>query len=376
MKINHIHFYVEDARASRDWFVNQMGFQALASGASCHTLTTVVKSGAVYIVLSSPLTSASPVAQFLRLHPPGVADIAFSVSDLEAVMERAVANGAKVLQPVQQQSLAQGSWKWGKIAAWGSLTHTLTEPTGNAPLLPIFSNSDIIIEAFNSTQRQGTTTKEFLLKPTSDSELFTDIDHVVLNVATGDLEPALKWYEKVLGFQRQQTFTIQTDQSALRSQVLLQPDSGVQFPINEPASPNSQIQEFLDFNRGPGIQHIALQTPRIVKAIARLRQLGLSFLPIPPSYYTQLQNRHHGLHLSATELEEIATQQILVDWQDESPQALLLQLFTQPIFNEPTFFFEIIERRQEAQGFGEGNFRALFEAIEQEQIKRGTLPST
>ncbi len=376
MKINHIHFYVEDARASRDWFVNQMGFQALASGASCHTLTTVVKSGAVYIVLSSPLTSASPVAQFLRLHPPGVADIAFSVSDLEAVMERAVANGAKVLQPVQQQSLAQGSWKWGKIAAWGSLTHTLTEPTGNAPLLPIFSDSDIIIEAFNSTPRQGTTTKEFLLKPTSDSELFTDIDHVVLNVATGDLEPALKWYEKVLGFQRQQTFTIQTDQSALRSQVLLQPDSGVQFPINEPASPNSQIQEFLDFNRGPGIQHIALQTPRIVKAIARLRQLGLSFLPIPPSYYTQLQNRHHGLHLSATELEEIATQQILVDWQDESPQALLLQLFTQPIFNEPTFFFEIIERRQEAQGFGEGNFRALFEAIEQEQIKRGTLPST
>src|SRR4028118_2096282 len=140
MKLDHIHFYVEDARASHDWFVNYMGFQSLASSASCHTLTTVVKSGGVYIVLSSPLTSASPVAQFLRLHPPGVADIAFAVSDLEGVMERAVANGAKVLQPVQQQQLAQGSRKWGKIAAWGSLSHSLSDQClatalGNEPTL-------------------------------------------------------------------------------------------------------------------------------------------------------------------------------------------------------------------------------------------------
>ena len=145
MKIAHIHFYVENAKASRDWFVNYMGFQALASSTSRHTQTTVVKSGAVYIVLSSPLTSASPVAQFLRLHPPGVADIAFVVSDLEGVMEKAVANGATVLQPVQQQPLAQGGWKWAKIAAWGSVSHTLIEESfTTAP--PLVSVSGTAIE--------------------------------------------------------------------------------------------------------------------------------------------------------------------------------------------------------------------------------------
>jgi len=373
MKLDHIHFYVEDATASRDWFVNHMGFQALASGASRDTLTTVVKSGAVYIVLSSPLTSASPVAQFLRVHPPGVADIAFLVSDLEGVMERAVAKGAKVLQPVQQQQLAQGSWKWAKIAAWGSLTHTLIERLGNTPLLPVFADSEITTEFFSSTQQQETTTRGLLLHRTSDSGLFSGIDHVVLNVATGDLERALSWYEEVLGFQRQQRFMIETENSGLRSQVMVHPKSGVQFPINEPTSANSQIQEFLDVNQGPGIQHIALQTPQIVKAIAQLRHRGLSFLPIPSTYYTQLRTQHQGLPLSTAELEEIAAQQILVDWHNEASQALLLQTFTQPIFQQPTFFFELIERRREAQGFGEGNFRALFEAIEREQLKRGSL---
>jgi 4-hydroxyphenylpyruvate dioxygenase len=373
MKLDHIHFYVEDATASRDWFVNHMGFQALASGASRDTLTTVVKSGAVYIVLSSPLTSASPVAQFLRVHPPGVADIAFLVSDLEGVIERAIANGAKVLQPVQQQQLAQGRWKWAKIAAWGSLTHTLIERLGNTPLLPVFAESEIMTEFFSSTQQQGVTTRGLPLQRTSDSGLFSSIDHVVLNVATGDLERALSWYEEVLGFQRQQRFMIETENSGLRSQVMVHPASGVQFPINEPASANSQIQEFLDVNQGPGIQHIALQTPQIVKAIAQLRHRGLSFLPIPSSYYTQLRTQHQGLPLSTAELEEIAAQQILVDWHNEASQALLLQTFTQPIFEQPTFFFELIERRQEAQGFGEGNFRALFEAIEREQLKRGSL---
>jgi 4-hydroxyphenylpyruvate dioxygenase len=403
MKIDYIHFYVEDAKASLDWFVNYMGFQPLASGESCHTRTTVVKSGAVYIVLSSPLTQASPVAQYLRLHPPGVADIAFVVSDLEGVMERAVTNGAKVLQPVEQYQLSQGAWKWGKIAAWGSLSHTLSDSAlgdriSSVSLLPVLSDLDqegardwgVGTRELGNDQRgmphdeqnysswgihhsSLQTSPQPLVPSPFKSGLFSEIDHVVLNVATGDLERALRWYEDVLGFQRQQTFTIQTDKSGLRSQVLVHPKSGVQFPINEPASANSQIQEFLDINQGSGIQHIALQTPQIVQAIARLRHLGLSFLPIPSSYYTQLRLNHPGLPLSVAELEEIAAQQILVDWQEESTQALLLQTFTQPIFEKPTFFFELIERRQEARGFGEGNFRALFEAIEREQLKRGSL---
>lgn len=386
MKIAHIHFYVEDANASRDWFVNHMGFQALASNTSPHTHTTVVKSGTIYIVLSSPLTSASPVAQFLLIHPPGVADISFVVSDLEGVMERAVAKGVKVLQPVQQQPIAQGRWKWAKISAWGSLSHTLIEgrfadalrlvSVGdricNIPLLSEFSDSDVTTDFFSPTQSCELSASNLRLA-IADSGFFSAIDHVVLNVSAGDLERALSWYEDVLGFRRKQAFTIQTDRSGLHSQVMIHPDTGVQFPINEPASVNSQIQEFLNVNQGPGVQHIALHTPRIVQAIARLRHLGLSFLPMPKSYYTQLQLNHPNLPLLVAELEEIAVQEILVDWHDNSTQALLLQTFTQPIFKEPTFFFELIERRQEAQGFGEGNFRALFEAIEREQMKRGSL---
>lgn len=358
MKIDHIHFYVEDASICRDWFVNHMGFQSIAFGTNCQTLTTVVKSGAVNLVLSSPLTSASPVAQFLRRHPPGVVDIAFEVADLAGVMKRAIANGAKVRQPQQQTQTK----KWAKIAAWGALTHTLIESSlTETPALPFVEDLELRKESFHVTD-------------SPHFGFFTGIDHLVLNVATGDLASALTWYEDVLGFRRTQSFTIQTDQSGLRSQVLVHPTSGMQFPINEPTSANSQVQEFLSANQGPGIQHIALQTPRIEEAIAKLRGRGLAFLPIPATYYTQLRSRHQELNLSLAQFEEIAAQGILVDWDQKSPQSLLLQTFTQPIFAEPTFFFELIERRQEAKGFGEGNFRALFEAIEREQMKRGSLP--
>jgi 4-hydroxyphenylpyruvate dioxygenase len=214
---------------------------------------------------------------------------------------------------------------------------------------------------------------KFKIQNSPDSRLpITGIDHIVLNVAVGDLEPAVAWYEKILGFRSQQAFTIQTDRSALHSQVMVSSNSCVQFPIDQPASPNSQIQEFLDLNRGAGIQHIALKTSNIVEAIAQFRARGVSFLPVPPAYYTQLQERL-GIPISADELQSIAQQQILVDWQYPAPNALLLQTFTQPIFPQPTFFFEIIERRSQAMGFGEGNFRALFEAIEREQMKRGSL---
>lgn len=349
MKIAHVHFYVEDAAASRNWFVGQLGFAAVASSINVHTCTEVVKNGPVYFVLSSPLTPLSPVAQFLSQHPPGVADIAFVVEDVEAVMTRALAHGAKVLQPIQQQN----SLKWGKIAAWGSLTHTLIEQQGASDEWRVASS-------------------DWQLHPASSSaNTFTGIDHLVLNVATGDLESAVAWYQNTLNFRSLQTFKIQTERSALDSQVMVSFNSEVQLPVNQPASPNSQIQEFLDVNRGPGIQHIALQTPNIVEAIALFRLRGVSFLPVPSTYYTQLQERQ--VPLSAAELAEITTQQILVDWQDTNSHALLLQTFTQPIFGEPTFFFELIERRAQAPGFGEGNFRALFEAIEREQIKRGSL---
>jgi 4-hydroxyphenylpyruvate dioxygenase len=350
MKIDRVHFYVEDARAWSHWFIKKLGFQAARGCHVSHTYTEVVKSGSVCFFLSSPLTPHSPVAKFLQQHPPGIADVTFCIDDLEAVMQRAIAHKVKILQPVQHY---QGC-KCAKLAAWGSLSHTLIErreDKGENCPLPI---------------------THYPLPITLNSEFFTAIDHIVLNVAAGDLEQAVAWYENVLEFDSQQAFTIQTDRSALHSRVMVSQNGCVQFPINQPASPNSQIQEFLDANRGPGIQHIALQTPNILQAIAQFRSRGVSFLPVPPIYYTQLQERQE-IPLSVAEFEEIARQQILIDWQETNPNALLLQTFTQPIFDQPTFFFELIERRLQAVGFGEGNFRALFEAIEREQIKRGSL---
>lgn len=365
MKIDHIHFYVEDAKALCNWFVRTLGFQLVASGENDHTCTEAIASGSVCFVLSSPLTSTSPVAQFLRRHPSGVADIAFLVQDVEASMDRAVRAGAKVLQPMQQQQQAGGWVKWGTIAAWGSLTHTLIETTGDASF--VRSQKALKVDKLDIV---GSNIQSANLA--QDNDLFTEIDHVVLNVAAGDLERVVTWYENTLGFIPQQTFAIQTERSALYSTVMVHPDGYVKLPVNEPASANSQIQEFLDVNKGPGIQHIALQTVNIVQAIALLRQRGLLFLPVPSTYYTQLRQRSL-LQMEEAEFQEIAREQILVDWQDDKPQSLLLQIFTQPIFGQPTFFFELIERRLQAPGFGEGNFRALFEAIEREQLKRGSL---
>jgi 4-hydroxyphenylpyruvate dioxygenase len=350
MKIDHVHFYVEDAKAWRDWFVRHLGFQSVTDRiSSFHTCTEVVKSGDVCFFLSSPLLATSPVAEFLRQYPPGVADVAFAVEDVEGAIALAQKHGATILQPIQERQIGTASLKCGKIAAWGGLTHTLIERS------LVFDKGQM-----------------------TNDNTFAAIDHVVLNVAVGELDRAVAWYEKILDFQPQQAFKIKTNRSALHSQVMVSRNGSVQLPINEPATRNSQIQEFLDVNRGPGIQHIALRTTNLVSAIAKFRASGLSLLSVPQTYYSQLKQRP-GLTLSPLELEAIAQQEILVDWQEYTSleggntAPLLLQIFTQPIFEQPTFFFEFIERRFQAQGFGEGNFRALFEAIESEQIKRGTL---
>ncbi|MGV0027684.1 4-hydroxyphenylpyruvate dioxygenase [Phormidesmis priestleyi] len=363
MKIDHIHFYVNDAIAARNWFIHKMGFQTITQTRNHHTQTETIANGAVKFLLSSPLAESSPVRRFLQQHPPGVVDVAFEVQDVAAVMERAisssypqgVAQGAKVLQPIR---LEPGTIKSAQIAAWGTLRHTLIERSSSPDSL-----DSLLLTPHSSLLTQ-----------------FTGIDHVVLNVAAGDLEKAVVWYETVLGFQPQQMFAIKTDHSGLCSRVMQYPNSLVKLPINEPTSEGSQIQEFLDLNRGAGVQHIALHTENIVEAIAQFRQTGLSFLKVPDSYYTQLQQRPN-YRLSESQLIEIQAQQLLVDWQVDRPEGVLIQTFTQPIFECPTFFFELIERRTyslddrllQAQGFGEGNFRALFEAIEREQLKRGSL---
>lgn len=366
MNIDYVHFYVEDARQWQSWFIHQLGFQLISSHLSSHTLTYEVGRRAIRFLISAPRSESSPIAQYLRCHPDGVADLAFRVTDLEGAVQRAVERGAILLQPIQKIKTARGWQKIVQIQGWGDLQHTLTEwldcdHQPDPAETPNLRQTDCPADP--------ATTPEFL-----------SVDHVVLNVEQGDLQRALTWYEELFGFQRRQNFAIQTEHSALCSQVLIHPAGSVQFPINEPASSGSQIQEFLDLNRGPGIQHIALRTSGIVSLMAQLRQQGIAFLSVPSSYYEQLRDRS-GFPLSFAEWQSIAQQKVLVDWQPKNPQALLLQAFTQPIFEQPTFFFELIERRSYivnqqqhiAEGFGEGNFRALFEAIEREQMKRGSL---
>ena len=345
MNIAHIQFYVEDASTWRDWFIHTLDFQSIASFADCHTQTEVIQNDRVRFLLSSAKASESPVFAYLQTHPPGVADVAFRVADLGETIAQAIAGGTHLTR----SPYSEGNLQAAQVQGWGDLRHTLVQESAEP-------------------------------KASSTEAMPLEIDHVVLNVEQGNLVGAIAWYEQVFGFQRRQAFAIQTKRSGLCSQVLIHPAGNAQLPINEPASEGSQIQEFLDFNQGAGVQHIALRTCGIVEAIAHLRRQGLNFLAVPSSYYEQLRQRP-GFPLTEVEWEAVAAEEILVDWQPDQPQAVLLQTFTQPIFSQPTFFFELIERRwylwnqqrQQAQGFGEGNFQALFEAIEQEQLKRGSL---
>lgn len=376
MNVDHVCFCVEDSKALSDWFVNYLKFQAIASGIWQETAIEVLNSGSIYFLLCSPLTGDSAAARFLQQHPPGVSNIAFRVPVIETAIAQAASQGVQLLQPLHTEQQPTGILKWAEIPAWGNLTHTFIERRGITSLLPQWTSSA------NLHAIQIEASKLSGVKNTTDPIQFLGIDHIVLNVAKGELDAAVQWYENVLGLQPNQKFAIQTEYSGLCSQVMRHPLGNVQIPINEPSSANSQIQEFLTINRGSGIQHIALETVDLIHAIAHLRRAGLPLISIPAAYYTQLQAQPE-CPLSEATLNRLASQQILVDWQSNSKEtAALLQIFTQPIFTQPTFFFELIERQpclipgqsQRAQGFGEGNFQALFEAIEREQIKRGNLP--
>lgn len=366
MNICYLQFYVQDAVYWRDWFIEKLFFQAVADTAKDDQHTIVLIQGRVTLVLSSPLYTSSVVAHYLRHHPPGLVNVAFEVTNLDASLAQAIAADMPVLAPTQVERYPEGQLRWCQVQGWGKIRHTLVERHGLAPLVP------------NTGHNWQCPTEQTQL--TLENVCFLGVDHAVINVDKGDLQQAIAWYEKGLGFQRQQSFTINTQYSGLNSQVLRHPHGTAQLPINEPTSPNSQIQEFLDYNRGAGVQHVALATDNIVMTLKTLRSRQLAFLSVPQTYYEQLPQRA-GFKTQSINWPGIAAQEILVDWPQDTPQAILLQTFTQPIFNEPTFFFEIIERRQYrvneqtyiARGFGEGNFQALFEAIEREQQKRGNL---
>ena len=359
MDFDHIHFYVHDAKQRRHWFTNVLGFEYIGSTTTTDQRVEVVSSGNIACIFSSPLNRTSPVAQYLQNHPPGVADLAFRVPDVRATLTLAIRKGATLLQPLREERQNNGTLIWARVKGWGSLEHTLIERSGETSILP----SDIYPLSF--PEQRG-------LPTVASPSLFTQIDHGVLNVGQDQLQTAVGWYQHIFGFETHRYFDIQTHRSGLRSEVLTHPQGQVKFPVNEPTSENSQIQEFLDINRGPGIQHIALGTANILDTVSQLQDQGLSLLDIPSSYYQQLRHQFERTyaHLKWSALEQ---HQILADFEEEAGAGILLQTFTKPIFQQPTFFFEIIERQRQAQGFGQRNFLALFQAIEREQQKRGVL---
>jgi 4-hydroxyphenylpyruvate dioxygenase len=342
MDIAYVHFYVQDITQAVTWFKQKMGLISLDNWVKDSIVTELVGNNALLFVISAPLDSLSPVADYLKIHPPGVADIAFRVKDLVSFSNQINSLGIKVIETYASNGEDLESLK---IQGWGSLTHTIIQ--------------DFSLERL----------RNILVEP----ELgIIGIDHLVLNVPLEDFDSAISWYKNLFNWNIQQTFNIKTCRSGLHSVALIDEQKKIRFNINQPTSVNSQIQEFLDFNQGAGIQHIALRSDNIFESVNQLKKRGVSFLDTPKTYYNQLSQRYQGIvpTLGKKEWQLLENEQILLDWTKDNPESMLMQIFTQPIFNQPTFFFEIIERKGEMQGFGEGNFQSLFEALEKEQISR------
>jgi 4-hydroxyphenylpyruvate dioxygenase len=356
MELDSIHFYVQDATQAQAFFIEKMGLESLDDSPILHddrldldrTLVHWVGNSKLLFALASPLDVSSPVAEYLQQHPSGVKDVSFRVPDLGEIRSRVARLGVKVLAT----SADLDEFQWLKISGWGPIEHTIIQAKpGKIDRTIIQAKPHAIVPIDIDRHEQ-----------------IIGIDHIVLNVAAGELDLAVNWYRDVFDFQLQQTFDIKTQTSGLASKALVSACGKIRFNISEPSSSNSQIQEFLDLNHGAGIQHIALQTQDIWTTIDRMQQQELAFLPIPQTYYANLQNKARAaqqLLLTDEEWQQLERLQILMDWSAATPEQMLLQIFTQPIFESPTFFFEIIERRNRAQGFGQGNFQALFEAIEE-----------
>ncbi len=353
-KIDHLRFLCGNAKHSADWYRRVFGFDiaaysGLETGARKEA-SYVLRQGDVCFVLTSPLVPDHPAAETLGRHGDFVRDVCFEVDDVDWAFNTAVERGAQPCEEPKTLEDKNGRVRTASIHTYGDVIHTfLNRDSYNGPFLPNFEPRAI----------------------KGDPIGLEYVDHVVGNVEWNGMNRWVDWYAKILGFEQLVHFDdkdISTEYTALMSKVMQSGNGRVKFPINEPAEgkKKSQIEEYLDFHGGPGVQHIALHVGDIIKAIRSLRSRGLEFLQVPKAYYDTVVERVGEI---AEPLDAIAELGILVDRDDEG---YLLQLFTKPVEDRPTLFFEIIERHG-ARSFGKGNFKALFEAIEREQALRGTL---
>lgn len=359
-RIDHIRFFVGNARQSAYFYRNAFGFEVLAyAGLETgvrHEAAYLLRQGDIYFVLASPLRADHPDNHRLWVHGDSVQDIAFEVDDVEATYRAAVAKGAEgAVEPTYHED-ENGLFVHAAIHTYGDTVHSFINrdqyrglfAPGFAPLTP---------DRYNPITHHPVGLRE--------------IDHIVGNVELGQMDRWVRFYEDVLGFKPLISFDdkdISTEYTALMSKVVQGGQGRIKFPLNEPAlgKKRSQVEEFLEFYGGPGVQHIALSTDDIISTVRALRRNDVSFLQVPKTYYDMLPERVGQIQ---EDLHELADLGILVDRDDEG---YLLQIFTKPVEDRPTLFFEIIQRHG-SQSFGKGNFKALFEAIEREQALRGTL---
>lgn len=355
-KVDYIEIYTGNAKQAMHFFAKGFGFTPVAySGLETQNRersSYVLKQKGMRLVLSSSLTPDNPIADFVKLHGDGVKDIALEVVDVETAYKGSVARGAIPIQEPKEYSDENGVFKKAIIGSYGDTVHSLIERTNYKG---VFAPGYQPYESTITTESTG----------------ILGIDHIVGNVELNKMEKWVKYYEDAFGFEQLIHFdddAISTEYSALMSKVMQDGLGRIKFPINEPAESKrkSQIQEYLDFYGGPGVQHIAITTPDILKTVAHLRRNGIEFLSVPESYYSDLKERIGQID---EEVEELRKLNILVDKDDEG---YLLQIFTKPVVDRPTLFIEIIQRKG-SKGFGAGNFKALFEAIEREQELRGNL---
>jgi 4-hydroxyphenylpyruvate dioxygenase len=356
--IDHVEWWVGNARAFTGFLASAFGFD-IVGYAGPETgrrdrVSHVLQQGRIRFLVTGALSPDSPIAEHVRQHGDGVRDVCFLVDDAEAAYQAALQRGALPERPPDVDGDEHGVVRHAAIRTYGETVHTFLDRSGyRGGFAPRY------VEATVS-------------RPVGRPVGLDRFDHIVGNVERGRLESWVHYYEGVLGFDRLVHFSeddISTEYSALMSTVVWNHDKVV-LPINEPAEGRrkSQIEEYLDYYRSPGVQHLALHTPDIVTAVRELRARGVRFLTVPPEYYDDARSRlgEVGADLPWDELADVG---ILVD---RDADGYLLQIFTENLGDRPTVFFEIIQR-EGARGFGEGNFKALFEAIERAQAERGNL---
>ncbi len=355
--VDHLRFAVGNARQAAHFYSTALGMRVTAyrgpETGSRELAEYVLESGGARFVVTGPVVAGTAVGDHVARHGDGVVDIALRVPDAARAYALAVERGATGLAEPELLEDETGKVVTAAIATYGETRHTLVERS-----------------AYFGAFLPGFVAREPLVAPPA-KRLFQAVDHVVGNVELGQMDAWVRYYNEVMGFSNMKEFVgddIATEYSALMSKVVANGNHRVKFPLNEPAiaKKKSQIDEYLEFYGGPGVQHMALATDDIVATVTRLRDNGVEFLSVPTSYYDELQGRVGAID---EPLDVLASLGILVD---RDPDGYLLQIFTKPVEDRPTVFYEIIQRKG-AKSFGKGNFRALFEAIEREQALRGNL---